>query len=169
MKRRAQLQMSETLFVIFIILIIFLFGFVAYSKFQEASIKEQQRILRNTKVVELAHRLSSWPELECSVAGTTEFVCLEVTKLMLLGDFINKSKQENTYAFNYYYDLLKNSKIIVTEVYPSHTQTLGKDYWVLYNNPGITKTTDLVSVPVSLYNPLTKTYAFGTMELLIYE
>ena len=143
--------MSETLFVVFIILIIILLGFVAYSKFQEASIKEQQRALRNKKVIELAHRISSWPELECSIAGTTPFVCLDIPKLMLLEDFINDSKQQSTTAFNYYFDLLRNSKIIVTETYPSDMQ------WVLYDNPGTTRTTDVIRVPVSLYNPLTKT------------
>ena len=155
--------MSETIFVVFIVLIIILLGFVVYSKFQEGSIKEQQKSLRNKMVIEMAHRLSSWPELECSVAETTEFVCLDVTKLEVLGDFINKSKQENTYAFNYYFNLLKNSKITIIEVYPSSTE------WVLYNNSGKTQTADRVPIPVSLYNPLTKNYAFGIMELLIYE
>ena len=163
MRRKAQLQMSETIFVVFIILIIILLGFVVYSKFQETSIKEQQKSFRNKRVVEMAHRLSSWPELECSVAETTEFVCLDVTKLEVLGYFINKSKQENTYAFNYYFNLLKNSKITIIEVYPSSTE------WMLYNNSGKTQTADRVPIPVSLYNPLTKNYAFGIMELVIYE
>ena len=169
MKKKSQFQMSETIFVVFIILIIILFGFIAYSKFQEGAIKEQQKRFRNMRVIELAHRLSAWPELECSVASTSKFVCLDTTKLMILGNFINKSKHESTYAFNYYFDLLRNSKISVTEIYPSHTQTLGVDYWILYENQGKTRTTEVIWVPVNLYNPLVKTYALGIMELQIYE
>lgn len=167
--RKAQIQMTETIFVIFIILIIIVLGFVAYSKFQEGVLKEQQKTLRNIRVIQLAHRLSAWPELECSVASTSKFVCVDETKLMVLGNFINQSKQQSSYAFNYYFDILKNSKITVTEVYPSYTKTLGSDYWVLYENPGKTKNIDVVWVPVNIYNPLTKNYAFGVMELEIYE
>ena len=168
-ERKAQIQMTETIFVVFFILIIILLGFVAYSKFQEQHIIEQKKILKRMQLIELAHRLSSWSELECSVVGTTEFVCLDVTKLMVFEDFIKESKNKSSYARNYYFDLLRNSKITVTEIYPSHTHTLGKDYWVLYENPGTTQTISPISVPVSLYNPLTKTYAFGIMELLVYE
>jgi len=167
--RKAQLQMSETIFVAFIIIIIIVLGLVAYSKFQEASIKEKQRQLRNARVVEIAHRLSFWPELECSEIGASEFMCLDITKLMVLGDFINKTRKENAYAFNYYFDLLRNSKISVIEIYPSSSRTIGEDYWVIWENAGKTKTIDMVRVPVSLYNPLTKTYAFGVMELQVYE
>ena len=88
---------------------------------------------------------------------------------MILGDFINESKRQDTYAFNYYFDLLGNSKITVTEIYPSFSRTLGKDYWVLYENKGKTRTTEVIWVPVNLYNPLNKMYAFGIMELEIYE
>jgi len=161
--------MTETIFVVFIILIIILIGFVFYSNFQEASIREHKKILRDRQVVELAHRLSAWPELECSVGETTEFVCLDITKLMVLGEFINKSRQKHAYAFKYYFDLLRNSRITVTEIYPSHTQTLGEDYWILYDNPGVTPVTDIIRVPVNLYNPLTEIRAFGIMEILMYE
>ena len=161
--------MNETIFVVFIILIIVVLGFVAYSRFHEISIREEQRLYRRLQIIEMAHRLSSWSELECSVATTADFVCLDVSRLMVLGTFINKSRQEDSYAFNYYFDLLRDSRITVTEIYPSRTKTLGEDYWILYDNPGETLTIDKVAVPVNLYNPLTKNNALGVMELFIYE
>ncbi|MBN2052144.1 hypothetical protein JW756_01455 [Candidatus Woesearchaeota archaeon] len=167
--KKAELQMTETIFVVFIIIIIIVLSVVFYSKFQEVSIKEKQRQLRNARVVEIAHRLSFWPELECSEIGTSEFMCLDITKLMVLGSFINQTKQDNSYSFNYYFDLLRNSKISVVEIYPSDSRTLGTDYWILWENAGKTKTADMVRVPVSLYNPLTKAYALGVMELQVYE
>jgi hypothetical protein len=169
MRKRAQMQMTETIFVVFIILIIIMLGFVFYSKFQEISIKEKEKILRNIEVIKLAHRISSWPELECSVAGAERFACLDMVKLEVLGDFINRTMKTNSYGFNYYYDLLKNSKITITEVYPSSTKTLGTDYWLLYDNPGSTPLTDAVIIPVNLYNPVSKTYALGMMEVQIFK
>lgn len=169
MRRKAQIQMNETLFVVFFILIIIILGFVVYSKFQETKIKEQQKAFKNLRVIEMAHRLSSWPELECSVGGVTEFVCLDIPKLMIFRNFIETSKQEDTYAFNYYFNLLGDSKIIVTEVYPRQGFPPSNRFWELYDNPGRTKVIDRIPVPVNLYDPFTKTYSFGIMELFVYD
>ena len=170
MKRiKAQLQTTETIFVIFLILVIVVIGFVIYSKFHEGTIKEKQREQRAREVIELAHRMSSWPELECSASGAQQFVCLDRIKLNVLSDFINKSRHTDSQAFNYYYDLLGDSQIIVKEVYPSNTQTYKKDYWRLYNNLGSTSHQNIIWVPVNLYNPLSRTYAFGVMEITLYE
>lgn len=163
------MQMTETIFVVFFILIIIVLGFVAFSKFQESAIKEQQREYRSSRVIEMAHRLSSWPELECSVAGASQYVCLDKIKLGILGDFINESKQKSSYGFNYYFELLRDSKITITEIYPSHTKTIGKDYWVLYENLGSGQTTEVIWIPVNLYDPVTQKRSLAIMELLIYE
>lgn len=155
--------MTETIFVVFIILIIIMLGFVVYSKYQQGVLENIMKQRRNEEVIKTGQRLSSWPELECSVAGITEFACLDVAKIQVISDFINESKHKSKYGFNYYYDLLKNSKITVKQVYPFEEE------WVLYDNPGITQRTDRVPVPVNLYDPITETYGFGVLELLIYE
>ena len=169
MRNKAQMQMTETIFVVFFILIIIVLGFVVFSKFQEEAIKKQQKEYRSSRVIEMAHRLSSWPELECSVAGTTQYVCLDKVKLGILGDFINDSKRQSTYAFNYYFELLRDSKITIIEIYPSHSKTFGKDYWVLYENTGSGQTTEVIWIPVNLYDQVTQTRSLAIMELLIYE
>ena len=170
MKRtKAQLQTTETIFVIFLILIIIVIGFVVYSKFHQENIEQEQRENRAKQAIELANRMSFWPELECSASGAQQFVCLDRIKLNVLSDFINKSRHTDSQAFNYYYDLLGDSQIIVKEAYPSNTHTYKKDYWTLYNNPGRTKNQNIIWVPVNLYNPLSRTYAFGVMEIILYE
>jgi hypothetical protein len=162
--------MNETIFVVFIIMIIIVLSMVGYSKFQELGLKEQQKNIRNAKIIETAHRLSFWSELSCSEAGgISEVTCLDVTKIKVLGDFISRSSQDNKYAFNYYFDLLRNSKITITQVYPFTEPVLGETQWMVWNNTGVTRTTDIIRVPTNLYNPLTKNYAFGIMELQVYE
>ena len=169
--RKAQMQMNETIFAVFIVIIILVLGLVVYSKFQEDSLRAQGKETRQARVVELAQRLSFWPELECSEAGTEEFLCMDITKLMVLGNFTNQSKQEGKYGFNYYYDLLRDSKIEVHQIYPYVTAPgiLGENYWVLYDNPSPNPSTDLVHVPISLYNPLSRTYALGVMDIQVFE
>jgi hypothetical protein len=161
--RKSQMQISETIFAVMIILIIIILALVFYAKAKESSLKEQAREARIGRVISLAHTLSSWAELECSIRETREFDCVDVIKLGLLYDFINRSKSSNGYAFNYYYDYLTRSKITITQVYPDAQS------WTIYNNSGTTKTTDSVTVPVSLYDPVNRRYALGLMELRVYE
>ena len=161
--KKAQLQMGETIFVVFIIIIVIILAVVVYSKIHEGEIKDHQKELRNEQIVSLAHRLSAWSELECSVAEQKEFDCFDTTKLEIFSEFIKSKSQEDPFAFEYYHDLLRDSKIVVREIYPFYAE------WVLYENKGQTKTVDRVIVPVSLYDPFNKNYAFGMMELYVYE
>ena len=170
MGKKSQLQMNETVFVVFLIMIIIFLGLVVYSRFQELNILEKSKSLRSLNVIESTHTISFWPELDCSDVRVSEFACLDIVKLKVLGKFIDQSKQsDKIYAFNYYYDQLKKSKITVTEVYPLNTSVLGETYWILWDNPGTKKTTDYILVPVNLFDPFTGRYALGIMELQIYE
>src|SRR4030043_1787362 len=100
--KKAQLQMSETIFVVFIIMIIIVLGFVAYAKFQEANLQEKKKEQMHVRVIESAHRLSFWPELECSNVRVSEFACLDIAKLEVLGNFINTTtRDENNSMYNY--------------------------------------------------------------------
>lgn len=170
MRKKAQLQMNETVFVVFIIMIIIFLGLVVYSRFQELNIQDKSRTIKNTKVIESAQSISFWPELDCSDVKVSDFACLDMEKLKILGKFVNDTKQANSiYAFNYYFNLLGNSKISVTEVYPLNTSVPGETYWVLWENPGTKKTTDTILVPVNIFDPFTGRYALGVMELQMYE
>jgi hypothetical protein len=170
MRKKAQLQMNETVFVVFIIMIIIFLGLVVYSRFQELNIQDKSKAVKNTKVIESAQSISFWPELDCSDVKVSDFACLDMEKLKILGKFVNDTKQANKiYTFNYYFNLLGNSKITVTEVYPLNTSVLGETYWVLWENPGTKKTTDTILVPVNLFDPFTGRYALGVMELQMYE
>jgi len=157
--------MNETIFVVFVVIIIIFIGVIIFSGIQGESLQEKNKALRNSKAVEFAHRISFWSEITCS----KEFSCLDIAKLMTLGDFINKSRQQDVYAFNYYFDLLRNSKIVVTPVYPVDEFDPEANHWVLWDNEGIKKSTDIVRVPVTLYNSFTSKSAMGIMELQIYE
>lgn len=151
------------MFVVFIIIIIIVLGLVFYSKTREVQLKEMQRTQRISNFISLAHTLSSWPELECSIKETRDFDCIDLVKLGILGDFINQSKETDLYAFNYYQDLLRRSDVVVREIYPSQRS------WTIYLNPGNRKTRDAVSLPVNIYDPISKKYAFGVLELAVYE
>jgi hypothetical protein len=161
--KKAQMQITETIFAVIIILVIIVICLVFYAKARESTINEQGREAKIIRIISLAHTISSWPEIDCSVRETREFDCLDTTKLEILSNIINASRGNNDYTFNYYYDLLRSSTIFVKQLYPSSSE------WLVYDNPGATKNVDTVTIPMSLYDPIRKQYAFGIMELKVYE
>jgi len=153
--------MSETIFIVFIIIIILVVGITIFSKFQAVELKEQQKVGKDKQVATLAHTLSSWSELECRLADATEVNCFDITKVAVFSEYIEEAKASNGYAFEYYFTLLKNSRIKIREVYPDK----GRE-WLLYDNPGRGINAIPVYLPINLYDPFTKTYSLGIMEII---
>jgi hypothetical protein len=179
MKKKAQMQIAETIFAVIVIIVIIVIGIVFYSKAKEGSIKEQISKTRVDSLISLSHSLSSWPELECSVYESRDFDCFDAVKLEILSETLSKkpvlssgsssnasSVAVNSYAFNYYFDLLGRSKIVVRQIYPSSDS---KKEWILYESKSISRNADSVVVPISIYYPVERRYAFGVLELKMYE
>ena len=164
MGRKAQLQSSETIFVVFVIIIIVLLGMVFYARVQESNLKSKQREQRVLQLIALGHSISNWPELECSTLESREFDCIDRVKLGLISSFITQNKEEGSYAFRYYSDILRRSSITVDEVYSYQAPKS----WVIYNNSG-EGTKDSVQVPVNVYDPVEQTFTFAIMEISVYE
>lgn len=162
------MQASETIFAAIIIIVIIVIGLVFYSKFKASSMEEQSSQIRSERLVELAHSLSSWPELECSIRQTREFDCLDMMKLDVLSALLARSSEEkrsSDYSFNYYYSLIGRARITVTQVYPFSAQRS----WSIYSLNGTSRAEETIVLPMSLYDPLTKRYSLGVMELKMYE
>jgi hypothetical protein len=161
-----QLQMGETIFVVFFIIIIIVFGLVFYSGAQQGKLKDDALEQSRLRLISQAHTISSWPELECSVVGIRDFDCIDLVKLNLLSGFMNESRREDSFAFRYYNDLLGRASITVTQIYPKPLP--GSGVWVVYNNPANRTSNESVFNPVNLYDPFSGTYYFGVMELTVY-
>ncbi len=162
---KAQMQVSETIFAAIAIIIIIVIGLVFYSKAKAGSMEEEAEKARTERLVELAHTLSSWPELECSVRETREFDCFDVVKLDVLTEILGSGSVASGYSFNYYYDLLGRSRITVSKVYPPSDQRS----WTVYEKNGTSRSEKTIVLPVSLYDPIKKKYSLGVMEFKMYE
>ncbi len=60
--QRGQIQSTETIFAVFIIIVIIILGLVFYSRVAENGIKEKSREQNALRMVSLAHTISAWPE-----------------------------------------------------------------------------------------------------------
>jgi hypothetical protein len=163
---KGQIQTTETIFAVIIIIIILMLCLVFYSQVETGNLKEKQREQRVLRLVSLAHTVSNWPELDCSVLESREYDCLDRVKLDIMSqnNYISTSKAADTFAFKYYSDLLRHSSLTVREFYSFDVLK----NWSVFNNSESDSTFDYVAVPVNIYDPVTQTFTFGVLEITSY-
>lgn len=153
MKKKAQIQMAETIAVLFVFFILVVIGFIFYVKVIKGNIELEKEELSQLKSIGIAQRVMYLPEVQCSEDNIIIDNCIDVLKL----DSAQKLMAENEI---YYYDLLEFSDISIAQIYP------GSAKWNIYSR----KTSDFKSkfstnVPISLYNPNTRKHGFGVLTI----
>lgn len=153
MKKKAQIQMAETIAVLFVFFILVVIGFIFYVKVIKGNIELEKEELSQLKSIGVAQRVMYLPEVQCSEDNIIIDNCIDVLKL----DSAQKLMTENEV---YYYDLLEFSDISISQIYP------GSAKWNIYSR----KTSNFKSkfstnVPISLYNPNTRKHGFGVLTI----
>lgn len=157
--KKAQIQMMETIAVLFIFFILIVLGFVFYGNVLKGSVANQQEQAQQLQSIELAQRVSTLAELQCSDDNIVSDNCIDVLKLEAASRIITQPANEI-----YYYDRLLFSEVKVQEIYPEATNE-----WILYSNPLEEFSSKIVSnIPISLRDPITKKHAFGVMVVELY-
>jgi hypothetical protein len=126
LKKKGQMQMMETMGVLFIFFILILFSLVFYFKYQEISFNEKQEELIAKRAMDTTLKILFLPELQCS-AGEAEAVdnCIDLMKLRALEGSMDQ------YLNDYYFNIFSYSNIYVQMIYP------GKKRWAIYDNPKV--------------------------------
>ena len=153
MNREAQIQIGETIAVLFVFFILVIVGFIFYVKVIKGNIEADQEELSQLKSVGIVQRIMFLPEVQCSEDNIIIDNCIDILKL----DSAQSIMKENEI---YYYDLLEFSEVSVLQIYPDEAK------WSLYSR----KTEDFKSkfvtnVPVSLYDPATRKHGFGILTI----
>jgi hypothetical protein len=122
--KKAQVQTTETIAVLFIFFVLILFGLIFYFKYTAIAFKDQQRELLGARSIDTTSKVLFLPELICS-RGEAQALdnCIDVMKL----NRANETLQ--AYLNDYYYDLLGYSTVTVTEIFPKSRN------WILYDKP----------------------------------
>src|SRR3989344_2329038 len=113
--KRAQIEIGETIVVIFILMILIVFGIVVYYQFQAGSVRQTQQRFGGLKTIELAQVISNLPELQCSNLKVAEVGCIDEVKAKMFSEYLALPGNK---AFFYYRELLGTSKIEVHKVFP---------------------------------------------------
>jgi hypothetical protein len=153
MKKKSQVQMGETIAVLFVFFILVFMGFMFYTKIIKANIGEESAERNQLKAIEIAQRVSFLPELQCSQENIVTDNCIDILKLGAASEIIPKNEI-------FYYDKFLLSTISIKEIYP------GSSEWILYDRPpeGLANKIS-TNIPIALFNATQRKYSFGVLTI----
>ncbi|MDD5133696.1 MAG: hypothetical protein PHD81_00940 [Candidatus Nanoarchaeia archaeon] len=165
MNKKADVEMQETMIVIFVFMILLAFGLMFFVKYNAVVVKELGDYDKTLNFYSMVSVFPNLPEVKCSSIGQ-DLECVDILKLIA---FKNKGD-------------FGNMNITVYQVYPSlsngylecnlNALKLQKNctiYNVYSSIPGSYESKEILNMPVSLYNPLTDQYAIGNAVLELYR
>ncbi|HJN56359.1 MAG: hypothetical protein QF436_03160 [Candidatus Woesearchaeota archaeon] len=151
--KKSQVQMMETIAVLFIFFVLIILGFVFYAKVLKGNIEIETEESVQLNAIKIAQRASFLPELQCSEENIVSDNCIDIIKL----EAASAIMEENEI---HYYDRLSFSKITIKEVYPDENE------WMLYDRPLDDYSNKITTnIPISLLDPILNTNSFGIISV----
>ena len=153
MKNKSQIQIGETIAVLFVFFILLIISFIFYVRVLKGNIQSESEELSQLRSVGIAERAMFLPEVQCSEDNVIVDNCIDTLKLKSAQSVMSQNVL-------YYYDLLEFSNVSISQIYPSEaTWTLYSRNLEDYSNKFVT------NAPVSLYDPYTRKYGFGMLTI----
>ena len=159
--KKGQLQIQETILVVFIFIIIIVVGMTLFFRFQDNSLNQE---ITKFKLYSLENKMLSLPD-------SSEFVytedgikkpAVDIFKLVAFKNVENSFGYVNITVIKLYPE--KNNK----ECNKNKVNDCG--VWNVYNKiPKIVNSKIRQETPVSLYNPETKEYSIGVLSVEAYN
>lgn len=150
--------MTEAIAVIFIFFVLVLFGLIFYAQIQRSTLAEKEAAFAGERAISASLHALFLPELRCSKGENIPVKdCVDLYKLEITQRTMADER-------DYYFDLFRFAKVSVKEIYP------GEQEWVLYDMPkeGATRTAR-TPVPVSLFEPVQRTFHYGVLTIEVYS
>ena len=157
--KKAQVQMGETIVVIFILMILIMFGLVILYQFQAGSARVTKQQFGSFKTIELTQIVTNMPELQCSFIEVTDVNCMDEVKAAALSNLLQNPEDP---AFFYYRENLGTSKIEIDAIYPSVKKI------VIYDNSKGYRNAEPTFIPITLYDPAQKVFSFALLQATRY-
>ena len=153
MDKKSQIQIGETIAVLFVFFILIIIGFIFYVRVIKGNIELEKEELSQLKSIAIAQRVMFLPEMQCSEDNIITDNCIDILKL----DSANSLMKENEV---YYYDMLEFSDITIKQIYPSEAK------WNVYSRKSEEMENKLVTnIPISLHDANTRRYGFGVLTV----
>ncbi|MBT4434009.1 hypothetical protein HOD05_02210 [Candidatus Woesearchaeota archaeon] len=160
--RKGQVQMTETIAVLFIFFILIVFGISFFYQYAQSSFQAEQEELLGKRAIETTLKALFIPELMCTKGDAeAEDNCFDMMKVRHAMDVFNESKLV-------YFDTFSFSKISLTEIYP------GNETYELYDFPkkdweNSEKTFFIIAMKDEVKGDGQPHYGLGRLDIEVYS
>jgi len=153
MNKKSQIQIGETIAVLFVFFILIVIGFLFYTRIIKSNIESEQAEISQLRSIGISQIVMFLPELQCSEGNVVIDNCIDTLKLDAAK---NRMRQNDVY----YYDLLEFGEVNISEIYPDSS-----NQWNIYSRKTNFTSKFVTNVPISLYYPIDKKYGFGILTI----
>lgn len=150
--KKGQIQIQETIFVLFSVLILLVIAMIFFFSFQKGNVEEIYQDYQESKFQEMLLTVPNLPEIKCSEL-TKEEECIDLYKARAFSEI---SSQGVLYRGEFGY------KEINLEV--------GSEKIIIYQQQKVNyENLRVINSPVSVYDPKTEKYKIGVLEIKWYQ
>ncbi len=158
--KKAQIKMFETIGVLVIFFFLLVTGAVFYFKMQESAFQKELAKQAQLRSLKAAQRAVFLPELDCSLVSVQRENCFDRIKLSALQKLIEGEQ----HVHDEYFKTFGYANISVRQVFPASDFGMT----IYYYPPDEYRRALQSRLPVLLYDPVSRDYAFGIMEVTTY-
>jgi len=152
--KKAQIQIYETIAVLFIFFLLVAIGFIFYARIFKSNVDIETYESSQKRSIAIAQRVMFLPELQCSEDNIIKDNCIDLLKL----EAAQKVMKQNEI---YYYDLLEYSTVNASQIYPNSQPAQN-----LYSRSAQNfKNSFTTFIPMLLLDPRTKSNSFGILTI----
>ncbi|MFH1849440.1 MAG: hypothetical protein ABH879_04610 [archaeon] len=167
--KKGQIEIGETIAVLFIFFILVVFGLIFYTKIQKGTVADKIEENMALKAIEVAQKAAFLPELRCSAKNVPVLDCVDLLKIEAFGDAVTANPI-------FYYDMFQFAEITIEQVFPEPETGI-------FLGPGSNPVSatlyaripdgwtirESTVIPTSIYDPKLGQYYFGLMQVYLYK
>lgn len=165
LRKKAQMQMFETIGVLFVFFILLAFGLIFYAGFQKDSTQSIQDDDVELRLVSIAQTISGLPEIKCSEQDSIDENCYDLLSLEVLSSKMNEFMDDGVIR-NYFTSMFDYSNITI-DVFYEKNRTF-KRYPLYYENSIGYKNIRTNYVPITIIDSRDGEYYFGVLYLSVF-
>lgn len=162
---KSQIQIGETIAVLFVFIILVVIAFVVYSGFEKSKIKQNAEEKIGLSADEIALRVMFLPELSCTKENIPEYHCFDSIKL-------EKSSEIMRQNWLLYQSLFLESNISALVIYSPLGEDIKPAEYIVYSNVPKNATTKIQTiVPITIFNATAEKgyeFSFGLLKVEVY-
>jgi len=153
-RKKAQLQMGESIMVLIIFFFLLVFGIVFYASYSLNQAQKKSREHKELIAIQIVQKVQFLPEIQCTIEGNEDYNCVDMSKLETF-DLLPEGKKR------IYETMFPRTVIDVKQVYPDSKS------WHIYGTE-LQGNMYYYPIPVAIFNPVEDDYTFGVIEIKVY-